>query len=273
MKTISLVNMKGGVGKTTLAINIADCLVRRHDQKVLIIDIDPQFNTTQCLFSSEDYIKYLDERKDTIVDIFDRNTKISVSTVDESKEEDSKELKDINPIEIKENLYALPGNLELYRVEISPGEGRESRLKKYLKNFENQFDIVIIDTPPTPSIWMTSALIASNYYLIPVKPDPISITGIDLLRNIVSEKKENLDISIECIGVVLTMVEKNTRVYKSAKDFLKSSKRWNKLLYNKELPKRTALAGSQLNSFVLDLQDSELKSSLIGIVDELLNRI
>jgi len=265
--------MKGGVGKTTLSINIADCLSSRYDKKVLLIDIDPQFNSTQCLFNVEQYIEHLKDKKDTITDIFDKNTKITISTVSGVNESKSKELQKIEPVEIKNNLWAIPGNLELYRLEIAPGEGRESRLKRYLQSNKEKYDIVIIDTPPTPSIWMTSALIASDYYLIPTKADPISLTGIDLLNNIVKEKKENLDLTIKCIGVVLTITEEQTRVYKSAKKFLTEHKTWSDLLYSRELQKRTELAGKQLDNFILDLQDSRIKTSLIGIVDELLKRI
>lgn len=99
-------------------------------------------------------------------------------------------MKDITPVAIKDNLHIIPGSLGLYKIEMKPGEGVENRLKKYLKLRENDYDYVIIDTPPTPSVWMSSALIASNYYLIPVKPDPLSITGIDLLDSIISEKEK-----------------------------------------------------------------------------------
>jgi len=265
--------MKGGVGKTTLAVNIADCLSKRYNKRVLLVDIDPQFNSTQCLFSPEKYVKHLEEGKDSIVDIFDKDTKITVSTVSGASQTKSKELAKIEPVEIKNNFWAIPGNLELYRIDMPSGEGREKKLKKYLKSNENKYDFVLVDTPPTPSIWMTSALIASDYYLIPTKADPISLTGINLLQNIVQEKKDNHDLSIKCIGVVLTIVETQTRVYKAAKKFLEEHTTWSELLYMKELPKRTELAAKQLDNYILDLQNPAIKASLTGIVDELLKRI
>lgn len=273
MKVISLINMKGGVGKTTLAVNIADSLARRHDKKVLLVDIDPQFNATQCLFTIPQYVKHLKEGKDSIVDIFDKNTKITVSTVSGVNETKSKELAKIETVEIKDNFWTIPGNLQLYRIDMPVGQGRESKLKKYLKSNEDKYDFVIIDTPPTPSIWMTSALIASDYYLIPTKADPISLTGIDLLQTIVQEKKDNLDLHIKCIGVVLTIVETNTIVYKSAKQRLIRDPRWSKFLYSRELPKRIELAAKQIDNYILDLKDPDIKTALVGIVDELLNRI
>ncbi len=265
--------MKGGVGKTTLAVNIADCLATRHNKRILLIDIDPQFNATQCLMGGQQYIDHLSGGKDTIIDVFDKETKIKVSTIKGSDINKGKSLSDIETLQVKNNFKFLPGSLDLYRLEIAPGEGRENRLKKFLEANEDDFDFVIIDTPPTPSLWMTSALIASDYYLIPVKADPISLTGIDLLNNIVTEKMENLDLSLKCAGLVLTLTESNTNIYNDAKTKLNSSGRWKKYLFKKELPKRTAVAGSQLKNFILDLQDSTVKSALTGIVDEMLGRI
>lgn len=275
MKVVSLINMKGGVGKTTLTVNICDCLVRRHNLKVLLVDIDPQFNATQCLLSPEEYIDHLKQGKDTILNIFDRASRPVVNSVEGIAEKQPKKLNEIEPIEVSNNFFLLPGNLELFRIEMSPGEGRENRLNKYLQELQKtaQFDIVLIDTPPTPSIWMTSALLASNYYLIPVKADPISFTGIDLLQGIVNDKKENFDLKIECCGVVLTMVEEGTLVYQQAVEFLSKSN-WAKYKYVKELPKRTAIARNQMSKvFILDLDDYNGKSALSGIVDELLQRI
>ena len=66
MKVVSFVNMKGGVGKTTLAVNIADFLTSRHAKKVLLIDVDPQFNATQCLINGDDYVEYIKNGGTTI---------------------------------------------------------------------------------------------------------------------------------------------------------------------------------------------------------------
>lgn len=70
MKVVSFVNMKGGVGKTTLAVNIADFLTHRHSKKVLLVDVDPQFNATQCMINGDDYVKYIKNGGTTIKDVF-----------------------------------------------------------------------------------------------------------------------------------------------------------------------------------------------------------
>jgi len=273
MHVISLINMKGGVSKTTLAINIADYLSTKEYKKVLIIDVDPQFNATQCLMSPEDYGKHLQEDKDTIVKIFDRNRPIP-SSVGKKEINTVKKLSDISVVSIKENLYLLPGNLDLFRLEMAPGDGRENRLNNYLKKVEDKYDFVIIDTPPTPSVWMTSALIASDYYLIPVKPDPISLTGIDLLKSIIEDKKENYALSIECIGLVLTIVEERTTVFREAKENLKNDDYWKGKLYNSFLKKRIEIAKEQLNrQQILDCSSSEAKLEIRKVVMELLGKI
>lgn len=93
-------------------------------------------------------------------------------------------------MQYKKNFDLIPGNLNLFQIEMASGEGRENRLSKYLKGISEQYDFVIIDTPPTPSIWMTSALIASDFYLIPVKPEPLSFTGIDLCMVLLKIKEK-----------------------------------------------------------------------------------
>ncbi len=81
MKVVSFVNMKGGVGKTTLAVNIADFLTHRHSKKVLLVDVDPQFNATQCMINGDDYVKYIKNGGTTIKDVFNYKNPASVSVV------------------------------------------------------------------------------------------------------------------------------------------------------------------------------------------------
>ena len=157
---------------------------------------------------------------------------------------------------------------------MAAGAGRENRLRNFLASKSEEFDFVISDTPPTPSVWMTSALIASNYYLIAVKPDPLSMTGIDLLKAIVSQRTDNYALTIKCIGIILNMVEDHTIVYKDACSFLTKEK-WRKdLVFEKHIPKRTKIAREQTsNRFILDLDDNDAKRALSSIVNELMDRI
>jgi len=274
LKVVSLINMKGGVAKTTLAINMADCLASRHQKRVLLIDVDPQFNATQCLVAPEDYMGHLRKDGDTILKVFDRNSRIVPSAVASRDKLKPKNLEDIEVLSIKNNFDLLPGNLELYRLEMAPGDGRENRLKNYLAKVEDKYDYVVIDTPPTPSVWMTSALIASQYYVIPVKADPISLTGIDLLRSIIDEKKENFDLSLSCAGLVLTLTESNTKVYQNAKMNLERDKYWKRYLYPVSLPKRVGIAQGQLDQIhILSGDNLEARTAITNITTEFTNRV
>nr|WP_303392048.1 AAA family ATPase [Bacteroides intestinalis] len=274
MEVISLINMKGGVGKTTVAINIAHYIAEKLNKRVLIIDVDPQFNATQCLMNDDDYIEHLQKGQDTILSVFQNDITTEISTVTGAAKRKSKELSDIHTVNISKNLFLLPGNLNLYQLEMAAGAGRENRLRNFLASKSEEFDFVIIDTPPTPSVWMTSALIASNYYLIAVKPDPLSMTGIDLLKAIVSQRTDNYALTIKCIGIILNMVEDHTIVYKDACSFLTKEK-WRKdLVFEKHIPKRTKIAREQTsNRFILDLDDNDAKRALSSIVNELMDRI
>ncbi len=275
MKTISFVNMKGGVGKTTLALNVAHCLSATHGKKVALIDIDPQFNATQCMFSGAEYVDLLKAKADTVVSLFDDEPKPIASSVTGSSIKALKEIKDLT-LQEKHGISILPGNIDLYRVEMSPGEGREFALKRFIEEaLIDEYDFVIIDTPPTPSIWMSSALIASQHYVIPVKPDPLSLIGIDLLRSIIERKKKNFGLSLSCLGVVFTLVERPDSVsFSEGRQSLLTNPYWKDYLYDSYLPKRTGYSKTQLDQpFILKHDDFYLRESLKGVVEEMLTEL
>lgn len=276
MKTISFVNMKGGVGKTTLALNVADCLARVHGKKVAIIDVDPQFNATQCMISGEEYVQIVRTGQDTVMNVFDTDVRPVAASVGGATTIEPKELGDVALVS-KHGLHILPGNIELYRLEMVSGEGREFSLKRFVDEalVPEQFDYVIFDTPPTPSIWMTSALIASEYFVIPVKPDPLSMIGIDLLRSIIERKRKAYGLKLECLGVVFTMVERpDSVIYAESRANLKSNKFWKDKIFTRYLPKRSQLAKNQLEQpFILKGEDFDLRASLQGIVEEILEKV
>lgn len=273
MKVISFINMKGGVGKSTVAINVAHCLSERDEKKVLIIDLDPQFNATQCIISPDDYIKHMESGGDTICTVF-HPERVMVNSVNGPAIVKPKELEDITPIEVERNLHILPGSLELHRIEVSAGSGLEFKLRRYLDSVSELYDYVVIDTPPTPSIWMYSALIASDFYIIPVKPEPLSITGIDLLESIIEDKKKNFALKIKCLGLVLNLVEENTVTYKKTIEFLKSNDKWRSLIFRSFLPKRTAISKGQTSAVhILKLNDRPLHMKLVRVVDELKEKV
>lgn len=131
MRVISFVNMKGGVGKTTLAVNFADALSRRLKNRVLLVDLDPQFNATQSLYGGEEYLNLRKGGADTIYDVFANPAPI-ISAVKGAQEIPSKKLQDIEPTAISGNLHVLLGNLEIYRIEMGGGRERNFASKHFL---------------------------------------------------------------------------------------------------------------------------------------------
>lgn len=275
MKTVSIVNMKGGVGKTTIAVNLAHALATRHEKRILVVDLDPQFNATQCVISGEHYVNGLTKKMHTVYTIYDETPPEDISMLG-AKNSQRVGLDSIKPWKTKFGFDILPGNLQLYRLEMASGTGKENRLRNYLSKeiIKNNYDYVIIDTPPTPSVWMFSALIASDYYLVPVKPEPLSRTGIDLLEGVVKRCFENFERSIECAGVILTIAESSTTVYKDTISFFQSRHVWKNKVFTSYLHKRTEIAREQGNQkLILQLSDPTAKTDVAKIADEFLKRV
>lgn len=276
MKVVSVVNMKGGVAKTTLAVNLAHCLATTHQKRVALLDLYPQFNATQYLMSPDSYIQHLKRGGSTIKDIFDVDEKIVASSVGGAAAISGKKFEDVSTVKIK-GIDFLPGNIQLYLMEMSSGEGREFSLKQYISQVLSlkDYDYVIIDTPPTPSVWMSSALIASRYYFVPVKPDPISVVGIDMLRGIIDQRKSRMGLELDCAGLVFTIVDRpDSVIYSTTKSELAANDRWKNYVYSSYLPKRTEVAASQMEQkLILELSDTETKTKLKRITEELIARV
>jgi len=209
-KVISILNMKGGVGKTTLSVNLAYILANFHNKKVLIVDIDPQFNATQYLVSQEAIIKHFDKKK-TILDIIMPQKEEKIDLVRKRRVAEKKpQLSDyIINISLKQDgsrLDIIPSTVNLIEIENSP-RGAEHHLKQFLKKYCKFYDIIIIDCPPTIGIHTLSAFLASAYYIIPLKPDYLSSLGLSLLEKALEKYKKADGHKLKPLGVVFTMVD------------------------------------------------------------------
>lgn len=196
-----------------------------------------------------------------------------ISVVDGAKAADPKKLHEITPTVISENLHLLLGNLEIYRVEMGGGQGTEMRLKGFLKHKVDCYDYVIVDTPPTPSVFMSSALLASDYYVVPIKPEPMSRVGIDLLQGVINRVSENNGHDLKCAGVVITMAQSNTLVYKECRSQLEGDSKWKDRLLRTDIPQRTAIARDQgKQKLILDGDDTDAKRAIVGVVNEIVKK-
>ncbi len=210
-KVVSFINMKGGVGKTTLCIGIGYYLAKEQNKKILFIDLDPQFNTTQSLvneFDLED--EYLNEysqgnNSKTVMRLFETQTTL-VKRIPMPKPNDI-------IIKLDENMDLLPGTIDLILVESDKDGTKAKRVKRFINDnkLKDLYDFIFIDCPPTISVYTDAALIASDFYLVPNRIDRYSILGIKLLKQAIDRIDDNEGIGIEPIGIVYTMIDGMTR--------------------------------------------------------------
>ncbi len=205
-KVISFINMKGGVGKTTLCIGIAEYLAHFMNKKVLLIDLDPQFNTTQSmmnLFDLEE--KYLNDycKDKTVRKLFELVTDIS----------EKPQLPTLDLIvQLDNNMSIILGTINLIFEDKSNSSARAKRVKKFINdnNLRNIYDYIFIDCPPTISLYTDAGLIASDFYLVPVKADRYSILGVQLLHQVIDRLAYDEELMLQPIGKIYTMIDSMT---------------------------------------------------------------
>lgn len=202
-KKISLINMKGGVGKSTLSVNLAwhfSCYTN-WKKNVLVIDLDPQFNSSQYLIGTSNYEKkILKENKITVWDIFEQHTRTPLGKLKKINPEDMP----IRAVTFTNGAYIdlLPSRLELALTLKSPNQKVEL-LKKAISKIEDKYDLIIIDCAPTESILTTAAYLASDFILVPVKPEYLSTIGLPLLVNSMNDFLGEYDDSeLKLAGIV-----------------------------------------------------------------------
>ena len=209
-KVISIINMKGGVGKTTLSLGFAD-LLSEQGKSILLIDADPQFNATQAML---DYYKKTESEEDE--NYYTREILANVKTiyrlfrpqVDMNQAYSTPTSSDII-INLKSNLDMLCGDLNLVLVNKSNDNRYVKRIRNFIEDnkLKEKYDYIFIDCPPTLTIYTDSALMASDYYLIPNRIDRYSIVGIDSLQKAVTSLINEERIPLKCIGLVYTMID------------------------------------------------------------------
>lgn len=267
-RIISLINMKGGVGKTTTTINLADTLVRNFNKHVLIIDMDPQFNASQTLFTKFRSIgEYETLRKEgkTIATIVKGYTGEGISVKEKVLEHDDL----LIPL-YKGNaeLYMIPGDLELIDYE-SSRRGAEKVLKKYINEQiipNYNFDYILIDTPATYSIYTQASLLASSYYIVPIAPDVFSTLGYSLLHRIMKK-----DIALEGhdlvnLGIVFTLTKSEKIGRENIIDSFDESDSFDTRISDHE-----RIRTGKLETLMFDMEST--KHQIVDLAQELINKV
>ena len=195
MPAISIANQKGGVGKSTTAINLSAALALK-GKRVLLVDMDPQGATTVGLG--------LRNANPTIYNVI----------LDEAEIEDV-----IIPTQI-EGLELIPSNIALSgaEIELSSQIGREYILRNKLAKIKDKYNYVIIDTPPSLGILTMNSLVASDEVIIPIQAEYYALEGIGLLLKAIKLVRERLGIPLEIRGFLITMFDKRTNLSKEVKE-------------------------------------------------------
>jgi len=204
--------MKGGVGKTTMAVNIAYSLSMKRKKRVLVIDLDPQYNATQYLVDINKHPEYVSGEKPTVFDIMSVRGFSYHSIIDGVKKLQARKSVQLDEVartlwsgEDESRLDLIPGTIHLINLEMA-GRGVEHRLQNFVEKIKSAYDYILVDCPPTFSIFLLSGILACDYYLVPVKPDPLSVLGVPLLESVIQYYSDNYGKEIEPLGIVFNMV-------------------------------------------------------------------
>jgi len=204
--TVSLINMKGGVGKSTLTVNLAwhFAAYRNWLKKVLVVDLDPQFNASQYLVGVNGYESFIEDNNPTVWEILEQHTRTPKGKTGAFNPKEA--VRNVATPGGKGRIDLIPSRLELSLSLRNPGQ-KETLLQKALKKVEDDYDLILIDCAPTESILTTAAYLSSDYILVPVKPEYLSTIGLPLLVNSMNDFKEQYEGSnLELAGIVFNGV-------------------------------------------------------------------
>lgn len=252
---ISLLNMKGGVGKTTVAVNLAAYLARDHGKRVLLVDLDPQTNASLSVMPEKAWSKWADEHG-TMADILEIDRRHKKSADDRSKLERCI-IKDVLP-DIP-GLDLIPSHLKLtfLDLDLASRPGRERILSRKLKKVLEQYDVIICDCPPNLQTATQNALYASDWFLVPMQPDFLSSIGLDLLLDRLDYLKEELQFRIKCLGIVFTRVRRNIRFHEETMAELPEKRGHRRLHFFKSyIPENIKLSEAPMEAKPIALHDN-----------------
>lgn len=233
-RVIAIANQKGGVGKSTTTINLGSCLAEM-DKEVLVIDIDPQGNTTSGVGVDKN------KSENTLYELM-----LGKKTIQEC----------ILP-NIQQNLALIPSNMNLAgaEIELIGVDNKEYILKNAVEEVKNNFDFIIMDCPPSLSMLTINAMSAADSVIVPIQCEYYALEGLSQLVHTIQLVQDRLNPKLEMEGVVFTMYDARTNlsleVVENVKDNLKQN------IYKTIIPRNVRLAEAPSHGMPINLYDKK----------------
>lgn len=233
-RVIAIANQKGGVGKTTTAINLSACLAER-GMKVLTIDIDPQGNTTSGLGIDKN------ELENSVYQLL-----INECTIEKCMSES-----------IVKNLFVLPSNVNLAgaEIELIGIENKEYILREKVEPIREFFDYIIIDCPPSLNTLTVNAMTTADSVLVPIQCEYYALEGLSQLIHTINLVKKRLNDKLEIEGVVFTMFDARTNLSLQVVENVRSNLNHN--IYNAVIPRNVRLAEAPSHGLPISMYDTK----------------
>lgn len=233
-RIIAIANQKGGVGKTTTAINLSSCLAEA-GQKVLTIDFDPQGNATSGLGLEKGQIE------DTVYEMM-----LGDCSFEECLQHG-----------VQEDLDVLPSdsNLSGAEIELLDVDDKEFVLKSHLEKIKDEYDFIIIDCPPSLSLLTLNALVAADTVLVPIQCEYYALEGLSQVLRTINIVKRRMNSSLEMEGVVFTMYDARTNLSLEVVENVKNN--LNEKIYKTIIPRNVRLAEAPSHGMPINIYDSK----------------
>ena len=250
-RIIAIANQKGGVGKSTTAINLSSCLGEM-GQKVLTIDMDPQGNTTSGMGVDKD------EQENTVYELLLGETNI----------EDCILKLDFD------GLSLIPSNVNLAgaEIELIGIEEKEYILKNQVEKVKNDYDYIIVDCPPSLNMLTINAMTTANTVLVPIQCEYYALEGLSQLMHTIELVQERLNPELEMEGVVFTMYDARTNLSLQVVENVKNN--LNQTIYKTIIPRNVRLAEAPSHGLPINIYDSKSSGaeSYKSLAEEVIHR-